>query len=140
VIAVTFIRNSAFFVRAFFMKIQLTIIGLLTCTVCFGAGDDGAVRELFNKVLDSYRNASAFSCEGDITTSAKGSLVQSKKTFTLSFDRPSQFDLELVENTPLNQSRTNRIFILGEKPYSQVAPSFQRKEEPSLYQALRTCR
>lgn len=123
------------------MKIQLTIIGLLACIVRSGADGGGIVPESFNKMLDSYRNTSAFLCVGDVTTGAKGSQVQNKKAFTLSFDRPDRFNLELVEIDPISQqTKTNRVFTLQGKPYSQIAPSLQPKEETSLYQALRTCR
>jgi len=124
-----------------FIKIKLAIIGLLTCFVCSGADGGGIVPEPFNKMLDSYRNASVFSCEGDISTGAKGSQVQNKKTFKLSFERPDRFNLELVETDPISQqTKTNRVFTLQGRAYSQIAPSLQPKEETSLYEALRTCR
>lgn len=122
------------------MKMLLPVVGILPCIAFMAANSRGAAPDSFNKMLDRYRNATVFSCQGDITTAAKGSPIQSKKTFTLSFQRPNQLNLELVEKTPFIRSKTNRVFMLDGKPYSQVGPSFRRKEEASPYEALRSCR
>ena len=99
------------------------------------------VPESFNKMLDNYRSASAFSCDGDITTGAKDSQMRSQKSFTLSFGRPDRFDLNLIETDPASQRmKTNRVFMIQGQPYSQTAPYFRTKEESSLSQALKSCR
>lgn len=119
------------------MRILLTILGFLSCVTCPGVR--GQTPEAFNKMLDRYRNASSFSCEGSITTGAKGSTVQSEKTFKLSFERPGQLNLEIVD-TNQHLPKTNRVFTVGGTAFSQIAASAKPKEEASLYQALRTCR
>lgn len=117
------------------MRKMFVFAWLLCCIRCFG-GDETPI--LFNKMLDSYKKESFFSCKGEVGTGMSGSQIRDIKKFELSFVRPDKFNLEFVGNNPANQQpRTNKIFTLFGKVYSQVDPATQPKEEISLYEALK---
>jgi len=84
---------------------------MLGCPVRSAAEDDAAAKQIFDHVLQTYKTAKTFSCDGDYESDSTSiPPLNDKITFKIVFSRPGLFRMDWTETKMGGDVVTNSIF------------------------------